>query len=144
MKILKRVIKNYWLAEETNIFRNYRDALAGFVVLVMIPAVSVFFVLFIDNYTFWSYSFPLISISLAGAYDTYGRYNGKDSPKNPKLVVRFVLDLLAIFFAAFSIGRNNMILPYVAPILLLVCGLFLTAEIYNRLKMAALISRWLV
>lgn len=42
VKMLKRVIRNYWLAEETNIFRNYRDALAGFVALVIIPAVSVF------------------------------------------------------------------------------------------------------
>lgn len=143
MKILIRVIRNYWLAEETNIFRNYRDALAGFVALVMIPAVSVFFVLFIDDYTFWSYSFPLISISLAGAYDTYGRYNGH-SPKNVKLVVRLIFDFLAIFFAALSVGNNNMILPYVAPTLLFVCGLFLTFEIYNRVKRAVLISQWLV
>lgn len=143
MKTLKRVISNYWLAEETNIFRNYRDALAGFVALVMIPAVSVFFVLFTDNYTFWSYSFPLISISLAGAYDTYGRYNGR-SPKNAKLVVRLIFDFLAIFFAALSVGNNNMILPYIAPILLFVCGLFLTFEIYNRVKRAVLISLWLV
>lgn len=59
MKMLKRVIRNYWLAEETNIFRNYRDALAGFVALVIIPAVSIFFVLFTDGYTFWSYTFRL-------------------------------------------------------------------------------------
>ena len=38
VKMLKRVIRNYWLAEETNIFRN----LAGFVALVIIPSVSVF------------------------------------------------------------------------------------------------------
>ena len=141
--MLKRVIKNYWLAEETNIFRNYRDALGGFVVLVMIPAVSVLFVLFIDDYTFWSYSFPLISISLAGAYDTYGRYNGH-SPKNAKLVVRLIFDFLAIFFATLSVGNNNIILPYVSPTLLFVCGLFLTFEIYNRVKMAVSISPWLL
>ncbi|MFQ9702569.1 MAG: hypothetical protein ACLR0U_10470 [Enterocloster clostridioformis] len=96
MKMLKRVIRNYWLAEETNIFRNYRDALAGFVALVIIPAVSIFFVLFTDGYTFWSYTFPFISISLAGAYDTYGRYNGH-SPQNAKLVIRLIFDFLAIF-----------------------------------------------
>lgn len=97
VKMLKRVIRNYWLAEETNIFRNYRDALAGFVALVIIPAVSIFFVLFTDGYTFWSYTFPFISISLAGAYDTYGRYNGH-SPQNAKLVIRLIFDFLAIFF----------------------------------------------
>lgn len=37
-----------------------------------------------------------------------------------------------------------MILPYIAPILLLVCGLLLTFEIYNRVKRAILISPWLV
>lgn len=141
--MLKRVNRNYWLAEETNIFKNYRDALAGFVVLVIIPAVSVLFVLFTDNYTFWSYTFPFTSIALAGAYDTYGRYNGH-SPQNAKLVVRVIFDFLAIFFAAISVGSNNMVLPYVAPILLFVCGLFLTFEIYNRVKMAIRISPWLV
>ncbi len=141
--MLKRVIRNYWLAEETNIFRNYRDALAGFVALVIIPAVSIFFVLFTDGYTFWSYTFPFISISLAGAYDTYGRYNGH-SPQNAKLVIRLIFDFLAIFFATLSVGNNNTILSYVAPILLFVCGLFLTFEIYNRVKRAVLISPWLV
>lgn len=143
MNKLKLVIKNYWLAEETNIFKNYRDALAGFVVLVVIPAFSILFVGYEDDYTFWSYAFPFISISLAGAYDTYGRYDG-DSPKNAKLVVRIILDFFAIFFAALSVGNDNVILPYVAPILLFICGLFLTCEIYNRIKRAVLISSWLV
>lgn len=143
MKILTRVVGNYWLAEETNIFRNYRDALAGFIALVIIPAVSILFVLFTNNYTFWSYTFPFISISLAGAYDTYGRYNGH-SPQNAKLVIRLIFDFLAVFFATLSIGNNNLILPYVAPILLFICGLLLTFEIYNRVKWAVLISPWLV
>lgn len=143
MKILIQMIRNYWLSEETNIFRNYRDALAGLIVLVMIPAVSVLSVLCTDDYTFWSYTFPFISISLAGAYDSYGRYNGR-SPQNAKLVVRVIFDFLAIFFAALSVGINNIVLPYVAPILLLVCGLSLTVEIYNRVKIAILISPWLV
>ena len=143
METLKRVIKNYWLSEKTNIFKNYKDALAGFVVLVVTPAVSLLFVLFTESYTFWSYTFPFISISLAGAYDTYGRYDGP-SPKNAKLVVRVIFDFLAIFFAALSVGLNNTVLPYVAPALLFICGLFLTFEIYNRVKRAVLISPWLV
>ena len=143
MRVLKQVIRNYWIAEETNIFRNYRDALLGLGVLVIIPAFSVWFVICTEDYTFWSYTFPFISISMAGVYDTYGRYDGT-SPKNAKLVIRVIFDFLAIFFAALSVGSNNMILPYIAPILLLVCGLLLTFEIYNRVKRAILISPWLV
>lgn len=143
MNKLGQMIKNYWLAEETNIFKNYKDALAGLLVLIVIPALSVFFVIYTDEYTFWSYTFPFVSVSLAGVYDTYGRYDGV-SPKNAKLVVRVVFDFLAIFFAAISIGNDGGVLPYVAPILLSVCGLFLTFEIYNRIKRAVLISPWLV
>ncbi len=143
MEKLIQVIKNYWLSEETNIFKNYKDALAGFIVLVVTPGFSLLFVLCTDSYTFWSYTFPFISISLAGAYDTYGRYDGT-SPKNAKLVVRLIFDFLAIFFAALSVGINNMVLPYVAPTLLFICGLFLTLEIYNRVKIAVMISRWLL
>lgn len=143
MKKLRLVIGNYWLSEETNIFRNYKDALAGFLVLVVIPAVSVLLVLCTNGYTFWNYTFPFVSISLAGAYDTYGRYDGI-SPRNAKLVVRVIFDFLAIFFAALSVGINDMVLPYVAPALLFVCGLLLTFEIYNRVKRAILISPWLV
>lgn len=143
MKMLKRVITNYWLSEETNIFRNYIDALIGLVVLVVIPAISILFVLLTSNYTFWSYTFPFISISFSGAYDTYGRYEGA-SPRNVKLVVRVIFDFLAIFFATLSIRTNSKILPYIAPILLFVSGLFLTFEIYNRVKKAILISPWLI
>ena len=143
MKYLKLLVRNYWLAEETNIFKNYKDALLGLIALILIPAFSIFFVICTENYTFWSYTFPFISISLAGAYDTYGRYEGT-SPKTPKLVVRIAFDFLAVFFAGFSVGIDSKVLPYVAPLLLFICGLLLTYEIYNRVKRAILISPWLV
>lgn len=88
-------------------------------------------------------AFPIISISLAGAYDAYGRYESASS-KNVKLVIRSIFDFLAIFFAALSVGIENSVLPYIAPLLLLICGFFLTYEIYNRVKLAILISPWLV
>lgn len=143
MNKFKQTIINYWLDEKTNIFRNYRDALAGFLVLVLVPAFSIFFVVNEDEYTLWSYTFPIVSISLAGAYDVYGRYDGA-SPKNAKLVVRIIFDFLAVFFAAVSVGINNRAVFYIAPILLLICGMFLVFEIYNRIKMAVLISPWCV
>lgn len=143
MRKFLSIIKKYWLAEETNIFKNYIDALGGFVILIIIPAMSIFFTMFVKEYTFWGYTFPILSISLAGMYDTYGRYE-KESPKNPKLVFRIVIDSIAIFFAALCYGVNGVILPYVAPILLSFCGLFLGFEIYNRVKRAILISPWSV
>lgn len=142
MNKVKLWIKDNWLAEETNIFKNYRDALAGLVVLILIPFLSIWLVIYTDDYTFWSYTFPFLSISLAGAYDTYGRYEG-NSPKNYKLVIRVILDFTAFFFAVFSIGTDSLVLPYIAPALLVLCGLFLTFEIYNRVKRAILISPWI-
>ena len=49
---------------------------------------------------FWNYSFPLISISWAGVYDCFGRFETK-SPKNSKLVVRMVFNGISIFFPSF-------------------------------------------
>lgn len=138
-----KTVKNYWLDEKTNIFNNYMDALAGFVVLIVIPACSVILVVCAEEYTFWSYTFPIVSISLAGAYDAYGRYDGS-SPKNPKLLLRVIIDFLASFFAAVSIGIDNIPLLYAAPVLLLVCGMALLYEIYSRIQRAVLISPWCV
>lgn len=140
---LIKVVNNYWNAEDTNIFKNYTDALAGLIVLVIVPALSIIFAVCVEKYTFWNYTFPLLSISLAGIYDNYGRYEG-ESPKNLKLAVRTLLDFLAIFFAALCIGMENIILPYISPILLCICGLLLVYEIYNRVKTAILISPWSV
>lgn len=141
MSTIIGTIKNYWNAENTNIFNNYRDALAGSVVLVVVPALSVFFAVFVERYTFWNYTFPLLSISLAGLYDTYGRYD-QGSPKNQKLMVRAIVHFVSIFFAALCIGIESKVLPYISPCLLCVCGLFLISEIYRRVKSAILISPW--
>lgn len=109
--------------------------------MIGMPIVSVFMAVCVEEYTFWNYTFPLLSIALAGLYDTYGRYEEK-SPKNTKLAIRIIFDLVAIFFAALSIGIDNKVLPYISPGLLLVCGLLLSYEIYNRVRMAIWISPW--
>lgn len=100
MNKLVTVVKRYWIAEETNIFKNYRDAIMGLVSLIIIPLFSICLVFAIEEYTFWNYSFPLISISWAGVYDCFGRFETK-SPKNPKLVVRMVFNGISIFFPSF-------------------------------------------
>lgn len=141
MNKLIKIVKNYWNEEDTNIFKNYVDALAGLVVLVIVPALSIVFAFCVEKHTFWNYTFPLLSISLAGLYDTYGRYEVK-SPKNLKLALRVFFHVVAIFLAALFVGTENVILLYSPPILLGVCGVFLIYEIYNRVKMTILISRW--
>lgn len=138
---LMKIIKKYWIDENTNIFKNYKDALAGLLALIIIPALSIGFTTHIDKPTFWNYAFPLLSISLAGLYDTYNRYEVR-SPKNTKLLIRTIFNFTSIFFSAISIGSKSIILPYISPILLFVCGLLLIFEIYSRVKMAILISPW--
>ena len=115
MNKLVTVVKRYWIAEETNIFKNYRDAIMGLVSLIIIPLFFICLVFAVEEYTFWNYSFPLISISWAGVYDCFGRFETK-SPKNPKLVVRMVFNGIAIFFSSF-----------VQELVILICQLFLQA-----------------
>ena len=143
MKGLIRLIVNYWNAEETNLFKNYKDALAGLIALVFVPAFSVLLVIFTSNYTFWNYTFPLLSISLAGLYDTYGRYEFQ-SPRNQKLAARTIIHAIAIFCSALSLGMDSKWMFYIAPTLLCLCGLLLIREIYIRVKKAILISPWFV
>ena len=62
MSNLLKIIRNYYSSENTNIFRNYKDALAGAVVMIGLPIVSVFMAVCVEEYTFWNYTFPLLSI----------------------------------------------------------------------------------
>lgn len=139
MNKLVTVVKRYWIAEETNIFKNYRDAIMGLVSLIIIPLFSICLVFAVEEYTFWNYSFPLISISWAGVYDCFGRFETK-SPKNPKLVVHMVFNGISIFFSILCPGVSHTYLPIVSPSLLFLCGLFLFFEIYNQIKYAISIS----
>ena len=97
-----KIVKNYWNFEDTNIFKNYVDALARLVVLVIVPALLIVFAFCVEKHTFWNYTFPLLSISLAGLYDTYGLYEVK-SPKSLKLALRAIFHVTAIFLAALFI-----------------------------------------
>ena len=123
VKMLKRVIRNYWLAEETNIFRNYRDVLAGFVALVIIPAVSIFLYYLqmvirfgVIHFRLYLFRWLVRMIHMEDIMDTL--------PKMQSLLFDWYLISLQFFFATLSVGNNNTILPYVAPVLLFVCGLF--------------------
>ncbi len=136
-----KIIIKYWISEETNIFKNYIDAVCGFIVLVLVPAASIWLTLSVEEYTFWSYFFPLSSISLAGLYDTYGRYEG-ESPRNQKLFVRAGINAVAILLAAVCPWTESEMFYFISPVLLAFSGVMLLFEMYNRVKIGILISPW--
>ncbi len=140
---LWRVVKRYWLDEETNVFRNYADALGGLVVLVALPLASLLSVFWIEDPGWLNYVFPILSICLSAAYDTYGRYCPGEK-KNVKLGLRLICDALALFLAPLVCGLEHRWLAFVPPALLVLSGLVLVYEIFVRLKTAILISAWSV
>lgn len=133
--------KKYWFDLETNIFKNYIDAILGSLVLIVLPAISLVSAVIVDTTTWANYLFPIVSICLAGIYDTYGRYE-PGSPKNIKLGVRVVFDLIAMFLAALLVGESELILRLIAPGLLLLLGLSLVIEVIWRVKTAIELSCW--
>lgn len=133
--------KKYWFDLETNIFKNYIDAILGSLVLIVLPAISLVSAVIVDTTTWANYLFPIVSICLAGIYDTYGRYE-PGSPKNIKLGVRVVFDLIAMFLAALLVGESELILRLIVPGLLLLLGLSLVIEVIWRVKTAIELSCW--
>lgn len=133
-------IKKYWSSSETNIFKNYIDALCGSVVLIILPALSL--VSAVMAYpTISSYTFPIVSVALAGAYDTYGRYEPK-SPKNVKLGIRVVLDFVSIFLSALFVRSECLWVRLIAPIFLILAGITILVEVWQRVKTAIELSPW--
>lgn len=141
MSKIWRFAKNYWLDRETYIFKNYIDAICGAIVLILLPMISLITVSFVSQPTWDNYLFPIVSIALAGAYDTYGRYE-HGSPKNFKLGLRLIIDLIAMFLSALSLGINSTILRFAPSCILLFCGLTLTVEIFARIDTAIKLSPW--
>ena len=134
-------IKRYWSSPETNIFNGAVDALLGSIILIVLPFVSLISAVSVDATTWANYAFPIMSICLAGAYDTYGRYQSH-SPNNIKLGIRVFLDFLAILTAAFCVGRNGIGYRLAAPIILTVTGLSIIFEVWKRVTTAIKLSPW--
>ena len=49
----------YWMDRNSNIFRNYLDAMFGIVPLVLLPAGSLLPTLLVAEADFWNYTFPI-------------------------------------------------------------------------------------
>lgn len=127
---------------ETNIFKNYIDALLGSVILIVLPFISLLSLIeIIDEPSLFNYAFPLVSICLPGAYDTYGRYE-TGNPKNIKLAIRIAFDFSSIVLAFIALIVKSKFLLVLAPIVLLLPGIMIVFEVYTRVKTAIEISKW--
>ena len=139
---LTKTIKNYFTDPDTNIFKNYIDALLGSVILIILPMLSLISSIGVwGNANVVNYVFPISSICLAGAYDAYGRYEYK-SPKNLKLGIRIAFDGVAIVLSLIAIAIQSKILTVIAPVVLIVPGVLLCFEVYSRVRTAIMISKW--
>lgn len=90
---------------------------------------------------FWNYAFPLVSISAAGIYDSYGRYE-KGADSSVKLCTRTILDSTGIFFALYYTNVERSWKHYIAACILLVSGGIVLHEAISRIKTAIEISSW--
>lgn len=139
MKIIQAAF-SYWTDMKTNIFKNYIDALFGIIPLVIIPACSILPVLLITEIDLWNYTFPISCISIAGIYDAYGRLEERN-PKNLKLCIRMGLNGIALFLSSILLNCGECV-RLIPGIILMVCGVMLLREIFQRIATAIQMSEW--
>ena len=135
------IIKRYWLDDKTNIFKNCFDAIFGSVCIIILPALSLITVIGEESFNWSNYTFPCFAICCAGLYDTYGRYD-YDSPKNVKLAIRAIINLLVMLLVCLFTNTSSKILALSPIIILFVCGLGILSEVIRRVNVAIKISEW--
>ena len=87
------------------------------------------------------YSFPLISIGVSGLCDAVARLEYK-AQKNPKLVVRIVVNFISVLLAG-VMGGQDKIFPRLIPALMLaISGLLLLREIKANIITSIMLSKW--
>ena len=107
---------------------------------MILPIVSLIFTVFVEDASFSNYIFPIMSVALAGAYDTYGRYEFK-SPKNIKLGIRLSVDFVSVFLSAVLV-HGSLLLRLIPPGFLVLVGLTIGHEVFIRVKTAIEVSPW--
>ena len=133
-------VREYYLDVETSIFNSWVDALLALIPLVILPLLSLLSVIFVDSPNFWNYTFPVMSICIAGAYDSYGRYI-PGHVKNIKLGIRVFVEVIVVVLSA-SLQHNNIGIRLIPVILLLLMGLFFIYEVFIRVKTQIESSAW--
>ena len=103
----------------------------------MLSIVSTFCV---ETPDFWSYTFPIISICIAGMYDSYSRYKPKQK-KNIKLGIRVFIDSCVIVASA-VVQQSSSKVRLIPVAILLFCGLFFAYESFLRVKTQIESSSW--
>ena len=137
---LFKAIQSYWTSLKNNVFNNARDALCGLFPLVILPFCSLIPTIKINCATFWDYTFPIISICIAGLCDAINRMETKE-PRSIILWVRIILDLLSLVLSAVFLysDKCTRIFP---PLILAISGILLIREIFQRIETAIQLSEW--
>lgn len=128
------------ISSEELIFNNTFDAVMGFVVLILIPAISILFIIADKDASCRGYTFPIIAICLAGFYDANQRRE-PDAAKNRKLHFRMCITSIAGFLALILGGGQIAWYHYLPPILLFSSGLIILSEFLQRTTLEIKASR---
>lgn len=134
-----------WASDESNIFNDWKDALFGFAISICLPFMSLLSLIFTKelNYTqdssFWTYSFPTVSIAISGIFDSIMRMSPKLF-RNFKLYVRIALDAVCVIWSSAAWAAQIFFIRLFPAIILIVSGLLLSLEIFNNWKLSYKIS----
>lgn len=138
-----------WHSENTFIFRSVLDVFFGTIVLLVFPIISLWYVYRGGGVLFSNYGFPLISISAAALYDTYGRYKPRTDFENSrsgdvyhtKLVLRSTCNALTLLIAALICGVQSLAGYWWIPCIpLVVSAILLCNEAWERIKASFILT----
>lgn len=97
-------------------------------------------VLKVTEPTKWNYTFPILSICVAGIYDAYGRYK-QGASRNVKLGIRAGVDFLSLILSAVLVNEIWYI-RLIPTGLLALCGIALIFEVVIRVLTTIQMSDW--
>lgn len=80
-------------------------------------------------------------MSVSGLFDAVARLEFK-AQKNPKLVVRIVLNAFAALLAGVMGGQEKIFPRLIPALLLFICGLLLLREIWANVVTSIMLSKW--
>lgn len=117
-------------------FNTGLEAAGGALILLVFPLISVVTIghQIMSNQPpeFFSFSYPILTISLSDVYDAFGRL-GEDIMKNRKVYLRIILSILSFLLALCLTFSDEMTLLHATPILpILLNGLLLFRDMYAR------------
>lgn len=146
MQALKRYIA-LWNNQETYIFNSCLDAIWGMVVMVILPAMSLYYVVSSNDIVWSSYGFPIFSLSAAALYDCYARYSSEQEAgnnvkiKRSKLIIRGLLHILTLLLSLLICGNQALERVRWCPFVFLTfSAIILLREVWWRIQSALLFS----